>query len=843
MFKSLFIWVALLAPFCASAQTQPNEFRPSNSSSFPAIVAEAEAFFADKHPDQQGLFQDNDYIRFKRWEWYWSTRVNPDGSFPDIREQQRIFQDLQRSHAANRDQTWVNINQTTAEGGYHGMGRLTSVAFHPTNPNVFYVGAPIGGIWKTEDGGSTWSAKGDELPFLSVGNVVVDHNNPETLFITIGDHTGWWNYGLGVYKSLDGGDTWNPTTHVTSFNDEVAYLRMVMNPFDHNELFVAQTNGLYRTQDGGETWEQIREGHHNDIAFVPGSDSALYVSTDDYWGSIEVYYSGDHGTTWIQLTEFDESYSSIHLTVTPADSQFLGIQHASGGTTNFHLSTDGGVSFETPSEIPENGVIFFSPTDPNTVYAGWMNVYKSQDIGWTWDQNTLWYYEPEYHEVHADHRFVAYHPITNDIYFCNDGGLYKYHENTDTWTDLSDGLIITQYYRIAVSQQDDIFMIGGTQDNGGRKRIGQTTWQATNGGDAMEVAVHPEDDEIIFSTYIYGMLYRSEDQWNEDVYNEITPSQTTGGAWVTPYVIDPIDNDVLIAGYEEVFRSDDLGDSWEAISDDLTGSPDNKISAVAVSPSNNDVIYAARANKFYSTFDGGDTWMTNNAFLSESNGASVTFIAVHPTDPMQVWVTVGGYASSNKVRYSSNGGDTFQNWTDGLPNVPVNCIIIDKESPQYDLYIGTDAGVFVRPLNSEEWTYYGIGMPHTSVTDLEIQFESRKLRAGTFGRGVWEADLYSEPGVSVNNLSPSTEDWCSISGNPVGDHLVMNFHVGQSANATWNVYEVEGRLVKTSSLFLHEGHYQKVFDISDIQSGVYIIRIQSERFTGEGLRVVKGGEH
>ncbi|MFM9985992.1 MAG: VPS10 domain-containing protein, partial [Flavobacteriales bacterium] len=789
---------------------------------------------------QQGLYADNEYIRFKRWEWHWSTRVNADGTFPNIVEQKRAYDQLQESQSANRDQTWTNINQTTALSGYHGMGRLTSVAFHPTNPDIFYVGAPIGGIWKTEDGGNTWSAKGDNLPYLSVGNVVVDHTNPEIIYITIGDHSGWWNYGLGVYKSTDGGDTWNPTTHITEFNDEVAYQRMIMNPMDHNEIFVAQTNGIYRTLDGGENWQQIREGHHNDIVFQPGNDSTLYASTDDYWGSSEVYYSNDHGDTWYQLTEFDASYASIHLSVTPANSEYLGIQHSAEGTTSFYLSIDAGTTFETASEMPENGVVFFSPADPSAVYCGWMNVYKSDDFGWTWDQNTNWYDEPGYHEVHADNRFVAHHPITNELYFCNDGGLYKYNEDNDVWTDLSDGLIITQYYRIAVSQQDDIFMIGGTQDNGGRKRIGQTTWSETNGGDAMEVAVNPDDDQIIFTTYINGLLYRSEDQWTDDVYNEITPSQTTGGGWVTPYVIDPLDSDVIVAGYEDVFRSDDLGDSWESISDGLTGDTNYKISAIAVAPSNSDVIYASFDKKIYSTFDGGANWITNNAYLSGSYGSSITSIAVHPTDPMQLWVTVGGYAASNKVRYSSNGGDSFQNWTDNLPNVPVNCMIIDKESPQYDIYIGTDAGVFVRPMNSEEWTYYGIGMPHTSVTDLEIQFETRKLRAATFGRGIWEADLFSEPGVSVNNLTPQTEDWTSISGNPVGDQMTLNFHVSKSHNAQFKIYDIEGRLVKNSDVYLHEGHYQKFFDISDLNAGIYIIYIDGERFSKRGMRVVKG---
>ncbi|MFZ4783842.1 MAG: T9SS type A sorting domain-containing protein [Flavobacteriales bacterium] len=813
--------------------------QPNQPANFFTIVENANAYFADKHYDDSKKFTDNEFIKFKRWEWYWSTRINEDGSFPDLMTQKRIYDDLNASlDQRDLESPWININQTVGDGGYNGMGRLTSIAFHPTDPDIFYVGAPIGGVWKTIDGGQHWTALGDDLPFLSVGNVCIDHTNPDVLYITIGDHSGWWNYGLGVYKSIDAGQTWQPTSHTTTFNNEVAYLRMTINPLNANELFVAQTDGLYRTQDAGETWTLIHDGHHSDVVFQPGSNTTLYASTDDYWGSSEVYVSYDNGDTWMQLTDFNQQYASIHLTVTPDDDQYLGIQHNHDGVYDFYLSTDGGITLETPSNLPEDGIIFFSPTDKNRMFCGWMNVYKSFDAGWQWEQNTMWYNDEVHHEVHADQRNVAYHPLTNEIFFCNDGGLYKYNEDTDDWTDLSNGLIITQYYRIAVSQQSETFMIGGTQDNGGRKRIGSTTWAATNGGDAMEVAIDYTDDNILYTTYINGQLYRSTDQWNNDVYYEITPEQSTGGAWVTPYIIDPNDPSVLIAGYEEVFKSFDQGDSWVALTSNLTGSTDNKLDAVAVAPSNSDYIYAARNAKLYMTADGGENWVSYNAYPGGTYGATITSIVVHPFDPLQLWITVGGYQSTNKVRYSADGGDTFVNITENLPNTPINCSVIDKESPNLDLYIGTDAGVFIWNTVDLQWDYYGMGMPNTSVTDLEIQYSGRKLRAGTFGRGIYENDLYSEPGVNVNNREEAYAQWASIAHNPANNILVLNVHASTFDAGQVYIYDLTGKQIATHPIAITPGNYQRTFSIENLPAGTYLVSIDAVGFSRKAITLV-----
>jgi photosystem II stability/assembly factor-like uncharacterized protein len=811
----------------------------SGSSNFFDIVEEANNYFTESGIPEEQLYSDNEYIRFKRWEWYWKGRVLEDGSFPNLIEQNRIYQNLQFESAQRDIQSpWVNINQTYGDGGYNGMGRATSIAFHPTNPEIYYVGAPIGGIWKTTDGGLTYSALGDSLPYVSVGNICINPINPDIIYITIGDHNGWWNYGLGVYKSVDAGITWEPTGNTSYFTNNVAHLRMVINPNNPEELFVAQTNGLYRTQDGGTTWEVVHSGSHIDVALKPGVDGALYCATDDYWGSSEVYASLDHGDSWGQITDFNQTANYLQISVSPGEQEYLGIHSSVDGNEDFYATYNGGTTVDYIDLMPDDGILFTSPVNSSKVYCGFMVTHQSINGGLDWEQLTDWYNTGERPEVHADNRFVAYHPLTNEIYFCNDGGIYKFNEETMEWTELTAGLIITQYYRIAVAQTNDIFMIGGTQDNGGRKRISAETWGPTNGGDGMEVAIDFEDEQTIYTTYIYGQLYRSDDQWDEQQYYEITPPGSDGGDWVTPYVLDPQDPHVLVAGYSDVFRSDDRGETWQQLSYDLTGDPDRKIKAVAVAPTDQSTIYAGRGSMLYITHDAGENW-DNELVLLGAGTAEITTITVDPTDPNELWVTLSGYVTGKKVYHSTDAGITFSNVTYNLPNIPVNAAVIDKQSTQHDVYIGTDVGVFILDEAMQTWVYYGAGLPNTMVSDLEIQYNTRKLRIGTFGRGVWENDLFSDAVASNILAEVEHNSTLQIAINPVNDVLLLNVHNDINAHGNFVIYDLQGKVVKRLNRTLHPGHYQVSIEVTDLSLGTYVVGYESTNAMVHGVHFTK----
>jgi photosystem II stability/assembly factor-like uncharacterized protein len=837
--KKRFTFYLLLASAFVHAQNSAQRNTENSQQNFSAIKAAAEKRFANEvvreSKASEPFEKDNDYFKFKRWDYYWKDRVMPDGTFPDLNQQATIFNNLKGNSLAksvSSTSNWVNISQTSATGGYNGMGRLTSIAFHPTDPNIFWVGAPMGGIWKTIDGGQSYSSLGDNLPLCSVGNIVVDYTNPNIIYITIGDHIGWWNYGLGVYKTIDGGLTWTPTTLVSPYTSNIAYYAMAISPSNPNVIFVAKTDGLYRTNNGGSTWTLARSGGHRDVKFRPNDSSTVYASSDDYWGASEVYKSSNGGLSFTKISNFNAAQNTIRLAVTPANNNVLGILVTSGTTKKYYNSTNSGAAISLKSNLPEDAIIFISPSNTNKVYTGSLDVHASSDAGLTWVKSTNWYNNGIQPEVHADQHFVASNPLNNMIYFCNDGGLYRFDESTSTWTELNNGLVITQFYTIAVSQTDPVFMIGGTQDNGGRKRTGINTWAETNGGDAMETAIDPTNSQTIYSTYTYGQLYRSYDQWTNDVYYGISPNGVTG-SWVTPYVLDPNNPLTLVAGYEDVYKSIDQGDNWTKISNNLTGGVNNKLEELAVAPSNSNVIYTGRGIKFYATSNGGTNWSTYTLPFTNVNFSTITSITVNPTVSSTVYVTVGGYNSGKKIYKSINSGATWTNISGTLPNVPVSTCIIDKNSSTNEIYIGTDVGVFYINDVISTWTYFGTNLPNTAVSDLEIQYSSGKLRAGTFGRGIWEIDLISNASSLNKSANLKNGNRFSSAYNPVKDVLYMNANIIKDVDAKLHFYNEKGELSLSILKHFQQGNYQIPIDISRLAAGVYFVKIASDNEASE----------
>jgi ligand-binding sensor domain-containing protein len=354
----------------------------------------------------------------------------------------------------------------------------------------------------------------------------------------------------------------------------------------------------------------------------------------------------------------------------------------------------------------------------------------------------------------------------------------------------------------------------------------------------MEVAVDFEDEQTIYTTYIYGQLYRSDDQWDEQQYYEITPPGSDGGDWVTPYVLDPQDSHVIVAGYSEVFRSDDRGETWQQLSNDLTGDPDRKLNAVAVAPTDQYTIYAGRGSMLYITHDAGESW-DNESVLFGAGTAEMTTITVDPNDPNELWVTLSGYVNGKKVYHSTDAGITFSNVTFNLPNIPVNAAVIDKQSAQHDFYIGTDVGVFILDEENQTWMYYGAGLPNTMVSDLEIQYSSRKLRIGTFGRGVWENDLYSTPDFSSVSEKAEMNATLQVAINPVNDVLLLNVHNTLNAHGDFVVYDLLGRPLHRVSRTLHAGHYQFGMQVANLPAGSYLVGYESNESRVEGVRFIK----
>lgn len=677
-----------------------------------------------------------DYIRYKRWEWFWSTRLNSDGTLGafDLKE-------LARARSLPQAETkafWKCIAHTENSGGYWGMGRIDAIGFHPTNRDIYYAGSVGGGIWKTEDGGKSYENVGSNLPLGHVGHILVDHKTPNIVYVSQGPRGGSYAHNMGVYKSTDGAQSFAPTALSSTYADGKSIFDMVMSPADAKIILAARKDGIYRTKDGGVSWNKVEDGTFNDLAWRPGDQSVVYGTLDA--GPKEIFKSEDAGATWSQLTNIGGS-KRLKICVTPADPDMLVYTNSDKA---FYVSTDNGNSFTKKANCPSNWWIGLSPANPDIMYCAGVDVYKSTNGGGSWKQISLWHSGGSYPEVHADTRFIDYSPVeAGVVYFGNDGGVTKYSESNSRWTELDDGLVITQYYRISCAQTDPSIVQGGTQDNGGNRRRSNGSWYNTNGGDAMEQAIDPTDADVMYTTYCSGQFYRSDDGWNRDTYKEKGPKSNGSfvrGAWVTPYDIDPNDNRTLVAGYKDVWRTTNRADSWTKIGSNVAGG--NSISDLEIAASDSKIIYCSRGNKLYKTINQGSNWLDYTLPGSES----ITRIAVSPTNADMVWVTRGGWKDGAKVFVSSNGGASWTNITGSLPNIPTNCIVYETGSNDA-LYVGTDYGVFYRNALMNDWMDYNRGLPKTICNDFDIHYGTKMLRVGTYGRGIWEMPLYDPSNI------------------------------------------------------------------------------------------------
>ena len=723
------------------------------------------------------------FKQYKRWEYFWGKRVLPNGQFPKAGIKQIEWKkyiathpELKRGSGSRTtgNGNWTSLGPNSSPGGYQGVGRINCIGFHPSNANTFYVGTPAGGLWKTTDAGATWSNLTDDLPIIGVSYIAIDPNNANTIYLATGDADGGDTPSIGVLKSTDGGTSWNATglNWEASLGRRIS--RLLISPNNSNLLVAATSQGIYKTTDAGTSWTLARSGNFRDLEFKPGDPTIMYATGQGSNSSHQIYKSTNTGDSWTQVT-FLNSVNRIAIAVSAANPAFVAAVTSNSNTNGFagfYASTNSGSSFSLRfssknllgwefdgSDSRGQGwydlAITIAPTNANLINVGGVNNWQSTDGGFNWNINTMWFATGKAPEVHADKHDLIYHPLqTGTMFECNDGGIYRTTNSGTTWTDITNGITHTQFYKIGVSQTDASYIVAGAQDNGTKLRAG-TSWTNIGGGDGMECIIDPTDKNIQYYSLYYGRITRIKNG-TSSVISENIPGRPQG-AWVTPYVLDPSNPNTILAGYRDVYRSTNQGDSWTNISN---GQLSTNLSAIAVAPSASNTIYATNGRIVYRTTN-ASSWsnITNN--LPVSN-AVVTYIAVSLADANIVWVTLSGYSDGNKVFKSTNGGSSWTNISGSLPNLPVNCILHDSNTSDESLYIGTDVGIFYRNNTLGDWISFSNGLPNVVVRELEIQRSSSKLRAGTYGRGLWESDLYNSAAApntpSITSFTPTSGD-------------------------------------------------------------------------------------
>ncbi len=644
-----------------------------------------------------------------------------------------------------------------------GNGRVNCIEFDPVDENVFWIGSPGGGLWKTTDGGLNWSTNTDNLPVLGVSDIIIDPSDKQIMYLATGDADGGDTYSIGILKSLDGGASWDTTGLSYSVSQEIEISKLEINPNNTDSLFAATGDNIFVSADGGNSWQTVGpNGRWRDIHYKPGNTNVLYAAKQTS-GTSNVYRSTDGGISWqVSNSGVANTGKRRPLIAVTEDNPEVVYSLFADGVWGFHglyKSSDGGDTWNLQSDSPnilgretdgsDNGgqawydiSLAVSPINENHLYVGGINLWESTDGGINWSIAGSSGNSSRYAYMHVDHHAAEFNPINNTAYVGNDGGIYKYFNTLNTWIDISDGLEISQFYKIGLSKIEPYTLVVGAQDNG-TERLSNGSWDAIRGSDGMECIIDPYDDDIIYSSSQYGgirVTYNGGDDW------ENVKPVTYSGSWVTPYKMHPLDNNIIVAGYNVVYKSNNGAASWDSISPTY-----GQLKTIALAPSNKNYIYAATYAGLWVTKNNGDNWDYIKTGLPSG---SISDVVVSNIDPERVFVTFSSYNENEKVYETVDGGNTWTNISgSNLPNLPVNCIVFQSYSNE-DLYIGTDIGVFHKDKTMNEWQLFNVGLPHVSVRELEIQYAIGKIRAATYGRGVWESDL--------NSFIASTESYSPL---------------------------------------------------------------------------------
>ena len=732
-------------------------------------------------------------------------------------------------------------------------GRITDIEIPIDDGNTYYVGAASGGIFKTSDSGTNWTPIFDDQEMLSIGDIEISKNDTDVLWVGTGEVNaggGSLAYdGDGIYKSEDGGLTWDSKglPNVGSIG------KILIDPNDENTIFVGamgplfrddNNRGVYRSTDGGTTWEQklfisditgiIDMAIHptnSDIVFAAAWERVRRPNLNSFGGPTSgLYRSLDGGETWNELTTGLPSAGSekgrISFDIAQSNPNVLYARYAnaSGAIQGVYRSANLGTNWQevNSSQLMNVGFhwwfggIFIDPTDENTVYNVDFIAEKSTDGGNNWSTT--------FAGVHVDQHALAFNnTIPGGVLLGNDGGLYYSANDGSSYT--KDGTLpITQFYRIHVDAQNADKVYAGAQDNGTNRTQtgGIDDWHRINGGDGFQPLVDFNDTNVIYALSQRGNLMKSVN--NGTSFGGAMSGIAAGDRknWDTPIAFDPQDSQTLYYGANRLYKTTNAAQNWSVISPDLTNGPHTGNltfgTIISISPSSihNDLIYVGT--------DDGNVWKTENAggnwdLLSASlPDRWVTSVLASRDDIDEVYVTLSGYRygeDEGHVYKSVNGG---QSWTDistGLPDIPINDIVKDRYG---NLILATDVGVFISGDEGANWEVLGDNLPSVVVTDMYIHEASEFLYVATYGRSSYKID------ISNNILGVSEEDISEvlIYPNPASEKVSISIP-NTSEEVSIVLYDALGREVKRA---IFNQNYPIELPINTLSKGIYYLNIR-----------------
>ncbi|RLD75211.1 MAG: glycosyl hydrolase, partial [Bacteroidetes bacterium] len=697
-------------------------------------------------------------------------------------------------------------------------GRIADFAVNPCNPSEYYVAVASGHIWKTVNNGTTFSPIFDNYGAYSIGCLAMDPNNHNVVWAGTGEnnHQRALGYGNGVYKTVDGGKKWKNM----GLKESRQIGKILIDPRNSDVVYVAAEGsvwgpggerGLYKTTDGGTTWELVLEiSEHtgiNDMVMDPRDPDVIYASSEQRRRHVHTKIGGgpesgvhkttDGGKTWKKLKSGlpGGDVGGIGLAISPVNPDVVyAIIEAAGESGGFFRTADRGESWKKMSSHHASGQyyneIYCDPIDVDKVYSVETISHVTLDGGKTWngignnsrhvDDHALWI-DPE---------------DTRHFLIGGDGGVYESFDGGKNYI-FKSNLPVTQFYRVNVDNTWPFYWVyGGTQDNssyGGpsqntsRQGVSQGEWVVTLGGDGFWQAIDPDNPDIVYSAYQYGNITRYDKKSGQGTGIKPQPRKgedTYKWNWNTPFIISPHSGTRLYIAADKVFRSDNRGDNWEVISDDITAQVDRNtwpvmdrywgVDAVqkdvstslfgmavslAESGIKENLLYVGTDDGVISvTEDAGENWQQVKSFPGVPEYTYVSDILPDKFDENIVYASFDNHKRDDFKPYILKSNDKGKTWTSISGNLPENGAVhtLEQDNERSELlFAGTEFSVFFSIDGGKIWTQLKSGLPSVAVKDMVIQERETDLVLATFGRGFYILDDYSPLRVLSKELLDS----------------------------------------------------------------------------------------
>lgn len=760
------------------------------------------------------VYDKQDVIQ-ARASWFLSRRT-VNAEFPTLHYMQvrKTVEDFEKARLSKGsvlpNPAWVSLGPSAiVNTGFHNYtGRIISVNVSPFDTNIVMIGTAGGGIWKSTDGGINWSPKSDHLGSLAVSCFARHPSNPDIIYAGTGEPSfvGDAIDGIGIIKSTDGGDSWSVTGPLGIHLTHVAGI--VVNQNNPNIIVVANyynssdnaTNGIYRSTNAGATWQGTNltgtEYRPSSLVGHPSNNDTLYTLLGRTVVPNEngIWKSTNAGASWFLLANSsaqglpdlkNQGGKSI-MSICQSQPNYMyaifsngvsGNDELTGSDSGLFKSINGGLTW-TNANLPDHasgGISFFNgqgmydiyvavhPNDPNKVYAGGIDLFRTTNGGASWANISDGYGARKFH---PDQQAFAFNPLNpNTIYLAGDGGIMKSFNGGQTLADLNNGLQITQFIGLAVDAHDTNHVLAGSQDNGTEIFTGSTHWDLVSEGDGGYTEINPANSSIQYSQRYHVApesfsQLKTVNRWATMTDINTGLNSDDRSEFYVPYTMDENIPSRLYLGTYRVYRTTNSGSNWTAVSGDLTDG-NHTITAIRVSKNNSDYVCAGTFDgRIHLSTNGGSSWASiTSSSLPERPANDIVF---DPFDENTIYAAFQGFAllgqqdQKGHVWKTTNAGITWTNITGDLPDIPVNALALNPYDG-LDIVAGTDVGLFRTVNGGLTWAPFNNGFPSGAfVMRLVVHAESGLLFASTHGRGVFKTSFFHHAfSVSLNPGRPA----------------------------------------------------------------------------------------